>query len=596
MQCALPSIMIYHRIIKQITDATVYAVTRPNMSQSDSTWGAFNRREKVIILFPETLFSNTPLRALGNICVIHVGWPSNAQSYRSQLALHDAPCSVLVGCMQDRSIFPSSEDLISETAPWPAEDRQLLGNEVARLFPKFEAALSGIPRATKDKFYQDWIEAHGPQGHRYVSTWDAVTLVNRANLYICDVLGYNSSNKDWSLPRTPPVSHAFVSQNGLDSAVDNGVLILIEGGPGLGHPIDLPKDASPMSKPIPTTVPGVPLAEAARQTENATPITVSKLQESDANRKKVDQLVSRSQSVVSGARTPELRLEGGNPVHLPTDTNNIRLVSSDGTKNSESASKQALTKTSEYCVVLEDFHLIPAICMLAKDISCKNIICYVQIVGVIQTLITQIHALTSRPIFIVASPNSAALPGALKAFDSPVGGIVFCNYLLPPCQPLHSKTIHRIIHAGWTGKPELYSQQISTTSNAPNSMIMTKSQYLGIPEPNALFGESQLNMTRKLLDPAHFDAIVSKWESQMNHAPEKALNACYMEWLAYHGKGQYKVETWSTIELVTQANMFGEKVLRRKGSPTKLAASEGLVRHLKLQPAVQAGVLRVTKH
>ncbi|KAL5634337.1 hypothetical protein ACGC1H_002417 [Rhizoctonia solani] len=421
MQCALPSIMIYHGIIKQITETTVYAITYPNLSQSDNTWGAFNRREKAIVLLPETLSSNAPLPTLGKNCVIHVGWPSSAQRYRSQLELHDAPCSVLVACIQDRQIFPSSNELIGETAPWPAEDRQLLRNEVSRLFPKFEAALLGIPRATKDKFYQDWIEAHGPRGHRYVSSWDAITLVNRANFYICDVLGYNSSNNDWSLPRTPPVSHNFVSQNALDSAVDNGILVLIEGDPSLSHRMDLPKDASPTSKPIPTTVPEESLSKAARQTESTTTIAASKLQESDSNRKKVETRIPGSQSVVSGARTPEVRLESGNSTHSTTDTNNIHSVALDDSNvnKSESVSKQALVKTGEYYVVPEDFCLIPAICMLAKDVSCKNIICYVQIVGVIQPLITQIHALTSRPIFIIASPNSAALPGALKAFDSP---------------------------------------------------------------------------------------------------------------------------------------------------------------------------------
>ncbi|CAE6450351.1 unnamed protein product, partial [Rhizoctonia solani] len=573
MQCALPSIMIYHRIIKQITRCTVYAITRPNMSQSDNTWGAFNRQGKVIILLPETLTSSTPLRAVGDICVIHVGWPSSAQSYRSQLALHDAPCSVLVACIQDRQIFPSSEELISETAPWPAEDKQLLGNQVSHLFPKFEAALAGIPRATKDTFYQDWIEVHGPRGHRYVSTWDAITLVNRANLYICDVLGYNSSNKDWSLPRTPPVSHAFVSRNGLEPAADKGVLILVEGDSRSNQPVDLSKDTNPRNKPISTAVPEVALPEATPQTEKPTINELDNQEES--NRKKKDPTnLAPGQTLPPGASLPELRRDSS-PVHSTTSTNNIRSDTTGDKNKPEPESDQAPTQTDEYFLIPEDFHMIPAICMLAKDGTSKNIICYVQIVGVMQTLITQIHALTSKPIFIVASPNSAALPKALKAFESPTGGIVFCNYLLPLCQPLRSKSVHRIIHAGWTGKLDLYSQQINATRNTSNYMIVTQSQYSGISDPGVTFGASQLNMARKVFDSVTFGAMVSKWENQLNHAPEKALNGCYMEWIAYHGKGQNKVDTWSIVELVSQANIFGEKVLRRKGNPSTLAASEG---------------------
>ncbi|KAG8688727.1 hypothetical protein FRC11_004906 [Ceratobasidium sp. 423] len=246
MQCALPSIMMYHKIIKHVTGSTVYAVTRPRINQWDSTWGAFNRQERAIILLPETLTSRTPLRIVGDSCVIHVGWPSSAQRYRSQLALHDAPCSVLVACVQDEDIFPSCKELIGETAPWPSEDAKILGNEVSRLFPKFEAALLGIPREMTEKFYEDWIEVHGPRGQRYVPTWDAVTLVNRANLYISDVLGCNGLANDWPLARFPPVPHAFVSRNGLDAAVDNRILFLIESDPGLNRPIDLPKDVGPV--------------------------------------------------------------------------------------------------------------------------------------------------------------------------------------------------------------------------------------------------------------------------------------------------------------------------------------------------------------
>ncbi|CUA71110.1 hypothetical protein RSOLAG22IIIB_09323 [Rhizoctonia solani] len=340
--------------------------------------------------------------------------------------------------------------------------------------------------------------------------------------------------------------------------------------------MDLSKDTNPTNKPISTAVPEVALPEATPQTEKPTINALDNQEESNRKKKNPTNLAP-GQTLPPGASLPELRRDSS-PAHSTTSTNNIRSDFPGDNKKPEPESDQAPAQTSEYFVIPEDFHMIPAV------------------VGVMQTLITQIHALTSKPIFIVASPNSAALPRALKAFESPTGGIVFCNYLLPLCQPLRTKSVHRIIHAGWTGKLDLYSQQINATGNTSNYMIVTQSQYSGISDPDVTFGASQLNMARKVFDSVTFDAMVSKWENQLNHAPEKALNGCYMEWIAYHGKGQNKVDTWSIVELVSQANIFGEKVLRRKGNPSTLAASEGLVKHLKLQPAVQAGVLRVVKN
>ncbi|CAE6481704.1 unnamed protein product [Rhizoctonia solani] len=594
MQCALPSIMIYHRIIKQITGSTVYAVTRPSMGQSDSMWGPFNRQKRVIILLPETLTLHSPLKAVGDVCIVHVGWPSSTQRYRSQLALHDAPRSVLVACVQDKQIFPSCGELIGETAPWPSEDKRILVDEISRIFPKFEAAILEIPRETKGKFYQDWIEAHTSRGHRYVSSWDPVTLVNRANLYICDVLGYHRSTNDLTMPRFPRVPQAFVSRNGLDSAVDNGVLFVVDRDPGLNHPMDLSPNVSPINKPLSTSVPEGISSTDGRSAENNTVVEPSEL----LRAKKEEQLGSVA---TDGGKTtvPGSNVAGSltnvTPVHSAQDTSNTHQIAPINVDKHELTSKQLATMPREYFIVLEDFNIIPAICMLAKDSSCKNIICYVQVVGVIQTLVTQITALTSKPVFIVASPNSAALPGALKAFDSNTGGIVFCNYLLPLCQALRTKPVHRIIHAGWVGKLNLYSEQINTTTDAQNCIIMTQYQYSSIPDPIVIFGEPGLNLTQNVLEPSIFDTMIAQWENQLNNAPKKILNRCYMEWISYHGRGRYKVEAWSIIELVTKANTFGEKVLGRKGDRGVLEVSEGLVKDLQLQPAVQAGVLRVAK-
>lgn len=57
----------------------------------------------------------------------------------------------------------------------------------------------------------------------------------------------------------------------------------------------------------------------------------------------------------------------------------------------------------------------------------------------------------SKPVFVVATENSAAIPKVLQAFDSPAGGLVFCNSFLPPTGKIYTKKINQVIHAGWAG-------------------------------------------------------------------------------------------------------------------------------------------------
>ncbi|KAF8598626.1 hypothetical protein BDV93DRAFT_334704 [Ceratobasidium sp. AG-I] len=118
------------------------------------------------------------------------------------------------------------------------------------------------------------------------------------------------------------------------------------------------------------------------------------------------------------------------------------------------AEKPAKGNTSisrEYVIVSDMFDIIPAVCNLAADKAYKNTICYVKIVGIMQTLVAQIQKMTSKPVFIIATENSAAIPKALQALDSAAGGLVFCNSFAPPTGKLYTKKLDQVIHVGWAG-------------------------------------------------------------------------------------------------------------------------------------------------
>jgi hypothetical protein len=93
---------------------------------------------------------------------------------------------------------------------------------------------------------QDWIETHGPRGGRHVAAWSPVVLARRASQYLTEVLRYlphrpystDLTSFRWSFP---PVSSSFVAYNGLETAVQEGVLNMIQDNSGQNLASDLPK-------------------------------------------------------------------------------------------------------------------------------------------------------------------------------------------------------------------------------------------------------------------------------------------------------------------------------------------------------------------
>ncbi|CEL60402.1 hypothetical protein RSOLAG1IB_12351 [Rhizoctonia solani AG-1 IB] len=107
------------------------------------------------------------------------------------------------------------------TEPWPKDGASFRAS-VSILRPLYEAMLSEIPLEMKEHVYQDWMQFHGIHGPRQVKTWSPITIVERANSYLSEVMQWGREYEG-GLP-FPEVSAGFVAQNGLELAVQQGIL------------------------------------------------------------------------------------------------------------------------------------------------------------------------------------------------------------------------------------------------------------------------------------------------------------------------------------------------------------------------------------
>ncbi|KAG9074872.1 hypothetical protein FS749_013515, partial [Ceratobasidium sp. UAMH 11750] len=273
LDCPLPSIMLFQKIIKGVTGASVYAATRASASELNSLCRAFNKQTQAILLLHETVHSDLTITTTNGLCVIHAGWPCDADRYFAQINLHNAPRSILVACSDYQNLYPSCAKVLDRASPWPENDNSAFEREIVKLRPKFEDVLDGIPMDMKSRFYSDWIELHGPRGQRYVPSWAPTTLVAHANLYLRDVIQYPTQEVDPADSETPrrilppSVSMEFVTANNLEPALGSGILKVVRADPKLGNssnqfdvadPAAGSQGSAPVPAPIHSTLPKDP--------------------------------------------------------------------------------------------------------------------------------------------------------------------------------------------------------------------------------------------------------------------------------------------------------------------------------------------------
>ncbi|QRV90423.1 hypothetical protein RhiJN_18441 [Ceratobasidium sp. AG-Ba] len=231
LDCSTPAmVLMYQKIIKGLTQSSVYAVAKATPGEVDRFYRAFKKQDSAILLLPETVEKDLTITSADKLCVIHIGWPCNTARCFSQISSCNPAYSVLVACSSVQDMYPTCDAIQEQLLPWPEGDHPLLEREVFRLRSNLENVLAGIPAQLKEDFYCCWIESHGSRGRRYVQSWNPPALVARANLYIKDVLKYSTQEiipHDTASTRSrafPAVSLEFVERNGLQTAVDAKLL------------------------------------------------------------------------------------------------------------------------------------------------------------------------------------------------------------------------------------------------------------------------------------------------------------------------------------------------------------------------------------
>ncbi|EUC62822.1 hypothetical protein RSOL_457000 [Rhizoctonia solani AG-3 Rhs1AP] len=244
MNCSIPTFHMYRRFINDVTATNVHTITKTTTAEITQVEHEFLEDDHSILLLPETTTPSIEIDEVDS-WVIHVGWPSDEQRYEEQRLIHQAQNSIIVACSEDEELYPAGAAVMWQSQPWPG-DIDSFRVSVALLRPIFDKKLSLLPAEMKAKVYPDWISSHGPRGHRHVGSWDAITLVKRANSFLLDVLKYKppGSKNSGSSPQIflPEVSEGFVAHNGLELAVSERVLRVKPTDSGLNHLSSLPTD------------------------------------------------------------------------------------------------------------------------------------------------------------------------------------------------------------------------------------------------------------------------------------------------------------------------------------------------------------------
>ncbi|CAE6474606.1 unnamed protein product [Rhizoctonia solani] len=246
MNCSVPAFHMYKKFINDVTGTTVYTITKISTAEITKVGQKFLEADHSILLLPET---TTPSIEIDDVdsWVIHVGWPSDEQRYEEQRLIHQAQNSIMVACSGDEELYPAGASIMWQSRPWPG-DVDSFRVSVALLRPIFDQKLASLPAEMKAKVYPDWISCHGSRGHRYVKSWDAATLVTKANSFLLDVLKYQA-------PSLPEVSEGFMAHNGLELAEKEGVLRVKVPNSGINHVSSLPKnDWAPSNSECPLAV------------------------------------------------------------------------------------------------------------------------------------------------------------------------------------------------------------------------------------------------------------------------------------------------------------------------------------------------------
>ncbi|CAE7233837.1 unnamed protein product [Rhizoctonia solani] len=242
MPCGPNPLKTYKQLIESVTETPVHALVSSTSSKPDQSYADFLENDGSVLLVPESLSPELEIEG-ENSWVVHVGWPVSETRYTAQRNNHRAQNNVIVAYSGDQSLYPSGDSIVNLIEPWPKDGASFRAS-VSILRPLYEVMLSEIPHEMKSRVYHDWLQFHGIRGRRRVETWTTSMMVKRANNYLLEVLDWRGAHTGGDDIPLPELSLGFVTENGLQSAVQEGLIRVEE------DDSDPPKPSpSPMPRP-----------------------------------------------------------------------------------------------------------------------------------------------------------------------------------------------------------------------------------------------------------------------------------------------------------------------------------------------------------
>ncbi|KAG9083069.1 hypothetical protein FRC06_004706, partial [Ceratobasidium sp. 370] len=554
------SLPLYRKIFKDVNKTFVYLMT--NLSP-DWLLPVFENQKKAVLLLHETFRTPLPVKSTDSFCIIHVGWPRDAERYLAQTRFQNTQNSVLVAYSGDQTIYPACSKIMSHTTPWPNQDYVSLRKFADTLRPRLNFALSSVSLIVKEKAYTDWIEAYGRGGPRYVPSWTPSMLVQRANVYLLECLRYGAhqpgSNTAHLLEQPlPQVSAQFVKQNGLESAAQAGLMQVIQVNSGLNLVSDLPKsNEGQKNENI-----KAPSMEASGIATGVTQAAGSTLLPSSGD---------TSKTVTGAVPTPLPQTQTVDSVPAPAQP------------------------PQKYSLILRDeFDILPTACAIIRDYD--KVICYVtSSVSSLAFIKRVMHGSTNADIIVIKATSPIELTRVSNEFNAKKRAVLLLTEDVSSAVVSSSPEKSCMLHMGW---PKNYN---NLNQYRTNTTILVACMRDADIFPSGLKILSQMTPYPNRADfeaqtlPAARVAVDSLLEKESIRTKEQL----YTEWIEDHGPhGRRRVLSWTPITLALRANDYLLNVLWYHPSATSSTGAlpllwAGFVERNGLQKAVEAGILNI---
>ncbi|CAE6511648.1 unnamed protein product [Rhizoctonia solani] len=591
----IKSLSLYEAVLS-VVGVPVHTIHSSSSQELEQAVKMFQEDQSSVLLLPATFPPSLAFRTdEADSLVIHVGWPTDEGLYKQQITVHQAKRNVFVAYSEDKDIYPSSSSILMHTQPWPQNAQ--ITEACTALRPLFNKRLDEIPAKSKAHIYTGWIYQHGRRGPHNPPSWTASMLVYRANLYLLDVLKYNTGNStvdsgmQIALPEVPA---GFVASQNLESAVEEGILrVKSTSESGVNHITSLTHaDGVPAgaiflnegpSKPVdrPSSTPA-PSPAARPEGSNITTLGTEPQRNkasSSTNAPNMTPTPSRSASRISS----NIDTDGGRAFARQGDP----LVS---------------PRVTEYLIIESEPDVIPLICHLSTQPNSKNVICFVKVLSVFIPLTTMLEQMIAKPVFYV-NATGWLFEGARRALQSSTGCLILCN--IYDGLPMGLENIPFTIHFGWIYNPPTYRVQIQQSSNvvillrretqAPDGQELVSSLAQAGVSPASATTKRLYNRQAKtsILEPER-DLLKMVLNASAS-IPD--IRSSYMGFITHHYQGRYSEPGWTVIDVVTHANRYFKGLFRCgfggdciQGQPW---VPRRFVEHLGLEAAVAAGLLIV---